>query len=124
MEQKEDLTEDYDGVISPISRAVVVMMSFPIRCSQPLTLIANTQDALIAPFRALISKQAQRAYLGTLLFIGASIFLFGVSTVAYWIFYFNYIPQIGLERVVHLQFGYMTGHRPSESVRDANSSFW
>ncbi|KAL1971204.1 hypothetical protein VTN77DRAFT_156 [Rasamsonia byssochlamydoides] len=84
MERKEDPTEDSDYEISPISQAV---------------------DALMAPFHALISKEAQRAYLGTLLFVGTSIFLFGVATVAYWIFYFNFVPQVGLERVVHLQFG-------------------
>ena len=52
------------------------------------------------------SKPAQKAYLGTLLFAIASCILIAVSTVAYALFYYNYIPQIGVERVIHLQFGY------------------
>jgi hypothetical protein len=30
------------------------------------------------------------------------------AIVAYVVFYYNYIPQIGVERVVHMQFGYAT----------------
>ncbi|KAJ5601468.1 Survival protein SurE-like phosphatase/nucleotidase [Penicillium lagena] len=62
-------------------------------------------DALLAPFRALVSKSAMRLYLNTLLFIGVSLLLVGVSVVAYTIFYLRFIPAAGLERVVHLQFG-------------------
>lgn len=46
-----------------------------------------------------------RLYLNTLLFIGTSLLLIGVSVVAYTIFYLWFIPAVGLERVVHLQFG-------------------
>ena len=42
----------------------------------------------------------------TLLFVTTSLILFGMSAVAYWTFYHNFVPQIGLEREVHLQFGY------------------
>ncbi|KAI9929150.1 hypothetical protein MW887_001554 [Aspergillus wentii] len=50
--------------------------------------VSRILDALLTPFRALVSKQALKAYL-----------------VAYWIFYYKFIPQVGLERTVHLQFG-------------------
>lgn len=62
---------------------------------------------MITPFRALVSKRAQKAYLGTFLFITTSILMLSVSAIAYAIFYYKFIPQVGLERVVHLQFGYV-----------------
>lgn len=65
------------------------------------------QNALVTPFRVLVSKQAQKAYLGTFLFIATSILMLCVSSVAYGIFYYKFIPQVGLERIVHLQFGYV-----------------
>lgn len=68
------------------------------------------QDALITPFRALASKHAQKAYLGTFLFIATSSLMLCLSSVAYGIFYYKFIPQVGLERVVHLQFGYVEDH--------------
>ncbi|EED19538.1 conserved hypothetical protein [Talaromyces stipitatus ATCC 10500] len=68
---------------------------------------ANQREkkAVFTPFRALFSKEAQKTYLGAILFISTSIVLFCVAAVAYWAFYLNYVPQIGLKRVVHLQFG-------------------
>jgi hypothetical protein len=36
-----------------------------------------------------------------------SAILLGVAVVAYILFYFNYIPQIGVERIIHLQYGYV-----------------
>jgi hypothetical protein len=56
-----------------------------------------------------VSKPAQRAYVGTVLFFLAGLVLFGLAVVAYALFYYNFIPQIGVERVVHLQFGYVQG---------------
>ncbi|KAL1848189.1 CCR4-NOT core subunit cdc39 [Paecilomyces lecythidis] len=88
--------DEEEEEISPISRAV--------------SLIAS-------PFRAAVSKQAQRAYLGSLLFASASIILLGIATVAYWIFYFKFVPQIGLERDVHLQFG--NGHPWGTAILDS-----
>lgn len=35
----------------------------------------------------------------------ASLFLLGISSIAYVLFYYNYVPQAGVERVIHLQFG-------------------
>ncbi|RAL15561.1 seipin [Aspergillus homomorphus CBS 101889] len=55
--------------------------------------------------RPLLSKQAQKAYLGTLLFIFTAICMVFISSGAYAVFYYKFIPQVGLERIVHLQFG-------------------
>ncbi|PGH30598.1 hypothetical protein GX50_06636 [[Emmonsia] crescens] len=71
--------------------------------SQPL------YSRALAPFteiaHTIISKPARRAYINTVLFTLTSFLLLCISVVAYWIFYYNYVPQIGLERQVHLQFG-------------------
>lgn len=40
--------------------------------------------------------------------MGAATFLIGISAIAYGVFYFKFIPTVGLEREVHLQFGYDT----------------
>ena len=58
------------------------------------------------PVRVATSKPARQTYLNSLLFLIASSILLGLATVAYIIFYFNYVPQIGIERIVHLQYGY------------------
>ncbi|KAJ5760781.1 hypothetical protein N7520_007937 [Penicillium odoratum] len=62
-------------------------------------------DALWTPFRLLFSKTALRIYLNTLLFIGATVLLVGISGIAYAIFYLSFIPTVGVDREVHLQFG-------------------
>lgn len=61
----------------------------------------------LIPVHAVLSKSAQRAYLSTFLFISASVFLLGISTVAYTLFYYNYVPPLGVVRPIHLQFGYV-----------------
>lgn len=68
-------------------------------------LTLTLQDTALVPVHAAVSKPAQRAYLGTLLFTLASCILIAISSIAYVIFYYNFIPQIGVERVIHLQFG-------------------
>lgn len=55
--------------------------------------------------RPFVSKRAQKAYLGIFLFISTAITMIFISTFAYGIFYYRFIPQVGLERLVHLQFG-------------------
>lgn len=65
------------------------------------------QDTALIPFHAATSKPAQKAYLSTLLFVTASLFLLGISSIAYVLFYYNYVPQVGVERVIHLQFGWV-----------------
>lgn len=63
----------------------------------------NQQDALLTPFRVLFSKAALRIYLNIILFSGATLLLVGISGIAYTIFYMNFIPTVGVDRVVHLQ---------------------
>ncbi|OJD22801.1 hypothetical protein ACJ73_05850 [Blastomyces percursus] len=71
--------------------------------SQPL--YSKTLAPFIEAGHTIFSKPARRAYINTVLFALTSLVLFCISVVAYWIFYYNYVPQIGLERQVHLQFG-------------------
>lgn len=40
--------------------------------------------------------------------MGATLLLFGISGIAYTIFYLRFIPIVGVDRDVHLQFGYAT----------------
>lgn len=56
-------------------------------------------------FGKLFSKTALHIYLNILLFIGATLLLLALSGVAYTIFYFKFIPTVGVNREVHLQFG-------------------
>ncbi|KAJ5095512.1 hypothetical protein NUU61_004868 [Penicillium alfredii] len=78
---------------------------------------AVVMDAFLAPLRALISKSALRVYVNTLLFLGAALLLFGVSGFAYGVFYLRFIPTVGLEREVHLQFG-------TDSVANSDGHPW
>ncbi|PGH23343.1 hypothetical protein AJ80_02596 [Polytolypa hystricis UAMH7299] len=67
--------------------------------------VPRVADSISSSLNNLVSKTAQRAYLRALILIITSIILLFISAVAYWVFYYNFIPQIGLERRVHLQFG-------------------
>ncbi len=69
------------------------------------SLRSTLQDTALVPFHAATSRPAQKAYLGTFLFAATSIFLFAISSIAYTLFYYNYVPQNSVERVIHLQFG-------------------
>ncbi|PGH17815.1 hypothetical protein AJ79_00956 [Helicocarpus griseus UAMH5409] len=71
----------------------------------PTTASSQLQTSLTETASAIVSKPAQRAYINTALFALSSSTFFCISVIAYWIFYYNYVPQIGLERLVHLQFG-------------------
>lgn len=53
----------------------------------------------------LLSKTALRVYLNVILFSGATLFLLAISGLAYAVFYFRFIPAVGIEREIHLQFG-------------------
>ncbi|KAL5050106.1 hypothetical protein BDW71DRAFT_174763 [Aspergillus fruticulosus] len=66
---------------------------------------AKATNTLLEPLRPLVSKNALTAYLGTFLFFATAICMTFVSALAYGVFYYNFIPQVGLERIVHLQFG-------------------
>ncbi|KAE8353304.1 putative adipose-regulatory protein-domain-containing protein [Aspergillus coremiiformis] len=69
------------------------------------TILTKTMNALVKYTRPFISKQAQKAYLGTVLFVGTGLCILLGSALAYGIFYYKFVPQIGVGRVVHLQFG-------------------
>ncbi|KAI4288994.1 MAG: hypothetical protein L6R35_001740 [Caloplaca aegaea] len=66
------------------------------------------REIALYPFHVAVSKPAQKAYLGTFLLATTSLFLLAVSTVAYALFYYNFVPQVSVERTIHLQFG--NGH--------------
>lgn len=55
--------------------------------------------------RILSSRTAIKAYLSTILFLTTSTVLLTLSSTAYAFFYYKYIPQINLERVLYLQYG-------------------
>jgi len=67
--------------------------------------ISHFQDLILRPIRLASSKPAQKAYLNTVLFLAGSAVLWGLAASAYTLFYMSYIPKIGIERVVHLQYG-------------------
>ena len=71
-----------------------------------LTLNTNLlKDTLLEPLRVLVSRNALTAYLSTFMFFATAICMIFVSALAYGVFYYNFIPRVGLERIVHLQFG-------------------
>ncbi|KAL8994307.1 MAG: hypothetical protein Q9169_005680 [Polycauliona sp. 2 TL-2023] len=66
-------------------------------------LIARIWETALIPLHALLSKPAQKAYLGTFLFATTSLFLLGLSTIAYSLFYFNYVPDpYSISLLLHL----------------------
>lgn len=68
-------------------------------------LLIVLKDIALGPVRIASSRPALKAYLNTALFVATSVVLFGLATTAYILFYMSYIPKIGIERVVHLQYG-------------------
>ncbi|KAL3430742.1 putative adipose-regulatory protein-domain-containing protein [Aspergillus tetrazonus] len=66
---------------------------------------AKATDTLLEPLRVLVSRNALTAYLSTFMFFATAICMVFVSALAYGVFYYNFIPRVGLERIVHLQFG-------------------
>ncbi|KAL8886492.1 MAG: hypothetical protein Q9215_005810 [Flavoplaca cf. flavocitrina] len=80
--------------------------------------IGKLWETALVPFHAAVSKPAQKAYLGTFLFATTSLFLLGLSTIAYALFYFNYVPQVSVERTIHLQFG--EGHPHGAATLDSS----
>ena len=74
------------------------------------------------PVHAATSRPAQKAYLGTAIFAVVSVALFGLSTIAFLLFYNLYVPQIGVERTIHLQFGYVIHQNAPRSSRSMRRS--
>ncbi|KAK5125663.1 hypothetical protein LTR85_011937 [Meristemomyces frigidus] len=76
-------------------------------------LIAFVKNLVLKPFRIALSKEALRAYLTTFLVIATGLILLGFAITAYTLFYWSYIPRIGFERTIHLQFDNV--FKPSDS---------
>src|SRR2546423_3310655 len=63
------------------------------------------QSTLLVPVHAATSRSAIKAYLSTLLFLTYSLILIAISTSAYTLFYYSYVPQLAIEVTLHLQYG-------------------
>ncbi|KAI0465585.1 putative adipose-regulatory protein-domain-containing protein [Xylaria cf. heliscus] len=61
-------------------------------------------DYVTAPYRVATSSTAKRTYIGTVLFVSASIVLLGIAALAYPVFYYNYVPKKLITVPVHLQY--------------------
>ncbi|KAK2624747.1 hypothetical protein QTJ16_005940 [Diplocarpon rosae] len=68
-------------------------------------MIDTMQDLILKPVRIATSKPARQTYLNTVLFMITSLILLGLAVLAYVVFYYSYVPQIGIEHVIHLQYG-------------------
>ncbi|KKY26735.1 putative adipose-regulatory protein [Phaeomoniella chlamydospora] len=66
--------------------------------------VSSVLSTVTGPFRLATSKPAQKLYLTSAVFFIASVVLLTISSIAYSIFYYNYIPQISLDEIVYLQF--------------------
>ncbi|KAJ9610517.1 hypothetical protein H2200_005294 [Cladophialophora chaetospira] len=73
------------------------------------SLLRQAVTLSLTPLRILTSRPAIKAYLSTILFVTTSTILLTVSSTAYAFFYYNYIPQINLEKVLYLQYGSAAG---------------
>ncbi|KAK0998984.1 hypothetical protein LTR54_009425 [Friedmanniomyces endolithicus] len=82
-------------------------------------LIALVKSLLLKPFHIVLSKTALRAYLTTFLAVATAVVLFGFAVTAYILFYWSYIPRIGFERTVHLQFDNVYSNPPTGAVGGA-----
>ncbi|RAL63781.1 hypothetical protein DID88_003426 [Monilinia fructigena] len=56
------------------------------------------------PIAIAASKPARKTYLNTILFLTTSLVLFGFAVLAYAGFYWSWVPAVGVERKVWLQF--------------------
>ena len=87
-----------------------IMVRYHVKYSTPLCKssaeLSFPQDLILKPVRVATSKPARQTYLNTLLFMITSAILLGLAVTAYILFYINYVPQIGIERIIHLQYGY------------------
>ena len=68
-------------------------------------LLILLQATAIRPVQILTSRPAIKAYLSTFLFLLASFTLLAISTTAFLFFYYAYIPQVDVSRVLHMQYG-------------------
>lgn len=63
-------------------------------------------ELMLRPVRLASSKPAQKAYLTTALLTATAGVLLGLASTAYLLFYWNFIPDIGVEKIVYLQYGH------------------
>ncbi|KAI1424692.1 putative adipose-regulatory protein-domain-containing protein [Xylaria sp. FL1777] len=63
-----------------------------------------TMQYVKAPYRVATSPTAKRTYLGAALFVAASVVLLGIATLAYPVFYYNYVPKKLITVPIHLQY--------------------
>ena len=83
-------------------------------CSRPsYHLLTVLKELALRPVRIASSRPALKAYLNTALFVATSVVLFALASTAYILFYVNYIPKVGVERIVHLQYGSVPPLSPS-----------
>lgn len=69
---------------------------------------ANTvRSGVGSVYRAATSRTARRAAFTTILFGLAGLVLLGFACVAYWAFYWKYLPDQVISLPVHLQYGYI-----------------
>ncbi|KAK5084546.1 hypothetical protein LTS08_000021 [Lithohypha guttulata] len=62
-------------------------------------------EAAIYPFQLAISPTAIKTYLTVFLFLSTSFILLSISTSAFGLFYYNFIPQTDFEQPIYLQYG-------------------
>ncbi|KAK3679388.1 hypothetical protein LTR78_000949 [Recurvomyces mirabilis] len=72
-------------------------------------LIGLVQSLVLKPFRIALSRTALRAYLTTIIVVTTAITLLGFAISAYLLFYWSYVPRIGFERPINLQFDIVHG---------------
>ncbi|KAF2167165.1 hypothetical protein M409DRAFT_22593 [Zasmidium cellare ATCC 36951] len=76
-------------------------------------LLSTIKSILLKPISPFISRPALRAYLTTILTLATAFILLLYAIAAYVLFYWSYIPRIGFERTIHLQFdSVFTLHTP------------
>ncbi|KAF2487587.1 putative adipose-regulatory protein-domain-containing protein [Neohortaea acidophila] len=85
---------------------------------EQIGLVGHVKNTLLKPFDYILSQTAIRAYLTTFLFLLTSLLLLAAAVTAYVLFYYTYIPRIGFERTIHLQFDDV--YRPDDSRFVAN----
>jgi len=97
----QDDDDAYDNLVastkvSPLLSGAKFYVPSQAKCKQ--------QSLIHKPVEILSSPTARKAYLTTLLFTTSALILLAFATIAYALFYWTYIPRIGFERTIHLQF--------------------
>lgn len=106
-----DHEQAHTGLVQRVYRSTQVSATYEVsmrRMSRNVTTTSAAdstfQELVLTPLRFATSKFALKAYITTILFTIAGFVLFGLAVTAYTLFYWSYIPRIGFERTIHLQF--------------------